>query len=342
MRRFTNERYLTNPDDLAANRSGTLTEAQRGQALRLNWGAGVVAIIAIVVVGGLLTFPFVLMWLDEDEVLALIIPALILVGVGIPAAYFTLVNLMRLVLTRQDLAAGEVQAADGVVVWRRTRYAAEFTGRPFWTNNSVTSLAPGPYRFYYLPRSGYVLSAEKLGGLSLAGGMSGGGEIASLTEVLGRVIGFGAGDLEANREGRLGGGQAARMVTAIVGLGVLALLIVAFAGFMAWNMTTENGGLSPIPILFVGAFGIIGPLLLGWSALKLVLDLLGGQVQKLEGPVQRTYSSSGKSTTYYYQVAGQKFTVSLRAYQALVSGPTYRVYHAPRSKRLVALEAVGQ
>ena len=44
--------------------------------------------------------------------------------------------------------------------------------------------------------------------------------------------------------------------------------------------------------------------------------------------------------TYYYQVAGQKFSVSLRAYQALVSGPNYRLYYTPRSKRLVALESV--
>ncbi|MCC7359874.1 MAG: hypothetical protein IT317_10375 [Anaerolineales bacterium] len=339
MIRPSSERYLTNPDDVAANRSGTLTDGQRRKASQVNWGAGAVALLVGALIGGGLVVPFFIMFQEQNEPLALIIPALILLVVGVPVGLVILQNIVRLALTRQDLAAGEVQTADGQVAWRRRRYAAEWPGRPFWTNNSVSGLAPGPYRFYYLPRSGYVLSAEKLGGLTLAAGMMGGGETPGLTEVLGRVIGFGAGDLEANRDGRLGGGQAARMVAAAAGLGVLALVILGFCAFAAFNMTTENGGLSAIPLLFIGAIGLFGPLLVGWAALKIVLDLLGGRVQVIEGQVQRTYSSSGKSTTYYYQVGGKKFTVSLRAYHALVSGPTYRVYYTPRAERLVALEA---
>jgi len=247
-----------------------------------------------------------------------------------------LMQVVRLVLTRQDLAAGDVQQADGVVAWRRHRYAAEFPGRAIWTNNSVTSLPPGPYRFFYLPRSGYVLSAEKVSGL-----MTLGGETADLNQVLGGVVGFSAGDMEANREGRLGGGQAARMVMAMVGLGVVALVIVAFCGFMAFSITSDARSDATIPLLFVAVIGVGGTLLIAWSIVKLGLDLLGGRVESVEGQVVRTYASTGRSTTYYYQVGGLKFTVTLRAYQALVSGPVYKVYYAPRSKRLLALESKG-
>ena len=342
MNRQFNDRNLNNADEVAANRSGTLTDGQRRKAQQVSWGAGIVAFLIITAIGGGLALPFVVMFQQEQEPLALIIPALILLVIGVPVGVVILLNIVRLVLTRQDLAAGEVQAADGQVTWRRTRYAAEWPGRPFWTNNSVSSLVPGPYRFYYLPRSGYVLSAEKLGGMALGTGLLGGGETPSLTQVLGRVIGFSTGDLEANRDSRLGGGQAARMVTSIIGLGVLALIILGFCGFVAFNMTVDNGGLSPIPLLFIGAIGLFGPLIIAWSALKILLDLLGGRVVMVEGQVYRTYSSSGKSTTYYYQVGGKKFSVSLRAYHALVSGPTYRVYYTPRAERLVALEAKDQ
>ncbi len=332
------ERYLSNPDDVAANRSGTLTDRQRRQAMQLNWGAGCLAIVLVVVIGGLLTFPFVLMWLDEDEVLALIIPALIVVGAGVPILVLSLIQVVRLVLTRQDLEAGEVQQADGVVAWRRYRYAAEFPGRAFWANNTMLSLPPGPYRFYYLPRSGYVLSAQAMPGMMTIS------ETAGIDQVLGQVIGFSAGDVERNRAGQLGGGQAARMVAAMAGLGLLALVILLFAGFMAWGILSDlgDGGAAAIPLVLAGAIGLIGPLAIAWSILKLVRDLLGGQVVYVDGPVQRTAVRSGKNTIYYYQVGGLKFNVSLRAYQAMIGGQVFRVYYTPLTKRLVGLESKGR
>ncbi len=335
MLRTRTERYLTNADDIAANRSGTLTDKQRREAGALKLGTGVIGVVVLLVVGGLLAFPFVLLWQEQGELWGLVIVAVILLLVGVPVGLLVLKQLVRLVLTRQDLAAGDVQQADGVVTWRRRRYAAEFPGRAFWTTNSVTSLPPGPYRFYYLPRSGYVLSAEKLSGM-----MTLGGETADLNQVLGSVIGFGTGDLEANRDGRLGSGQGARMVAAMIGQGLIALLILGFCGFMAFSVLSDSGSDTPITLLFVGVIGLIGPLVIGWSIVKLGLDLLGGRVETVEGPVQRTYRRSGRSTTYYYQVNTMKFTVTFNAYQALVSGPVYRVYYAPRSKRLVALENV--
>jgi hypothetical protein len=336
-----NERYMSNPDDVAANRSGTLTERQRRQAGQIFGAAGCTSGLVLVVVAGVvLGIPFVMLWREESEPLALLVPALLALLVGVPLALWVAMQLIRLWLTRQDLAAGDVQQADGVVAWRRRRYAAEFPGRAFWTNNSVTALPPGPYRFYYLPRSGYVLSAQPLPGMMTAG-MTGMGETAGLDQVLGSVVGFSAGDVEANRDGRLGAGQVARMVAAMAGLGVVVVLLLAFCGFMAWNIWSDADAGSTIPIIMVALIALGGLLALGWSIIKLGLDVLGGRVEMVEGPVQRTYARAGRSTNYYYQVGGQKFSVSLRAYQAMVSGQNFRVYFGPRSKRLLALESLG-
>jgi hypothetical protein len=48
----------------------------------------------------------------------------------------------------------------------------------------------------------------------------------------------------------------------------------------------------------------------------------------------------GRRTTYYYHVGGQQFAVSYPAYQALVPGRAYRLYCAPRSRRVVGIEVV--
>lgn len=50
-------------------------------------------------------------------------------------------------------------------------------------------------------------------------------------------------------------------------------------------------------------------------------------------------------STYAVTLAANQrgaITVSLRAYHALVSGPTNSVYYPPRAERLVALETEGQ
>src|SRR5690349_4871574 len=151
------ERSLNNPDDLAANRSGVISERQRQQARRINWGTGITVLFMIAVFGGALGIPFFALAAEQDEWWSLLVPLVIFAVIGAVLGIFALIALVRLVLIRQDLAANDVQQAEGTVAWRGNRYAADFTGRAFWANNTVNSLAPGPYRFFYLPRSGYIL-----------------------------------------------------------------------------------------------------------------------------------------------------------------------------------------
>lgn len=340
MRRSASEPSLSNPDDLAANRSGRLTDGQRRQAMQVNWVAGCFVIAMAVFMGSVFGLPFVLAFFQEELEWALVVPGLICLAMGAPIALLVAIQGVRLALTRRDLEAGEVQQADGLVVWRGHRYAAEFPGRAFWSSNTVAGLPPGPYRFYYLPRSGRVLSAQAMPGLMVAETMPG-GALATLDGVLGQVIGFSAGDIELNRQGQLAPGQRARLLAAMFGFSLLGLGLLAFCGFVAWAMWTDldgEGWAAALPLGILALIGLLGPVAIGWQIVKMGRDLLGGQVVFVDGPVTRSAVRGGKSTSYYYGIGGQKFTVSLQAYEAMVSGQSFRAYYTPHTKRLVGLE----
>jgi hypothetical protein len=327
MQSWSADRNLGRPEDLAANRQGTITDEQRRAALGLNWGSGCVVLIVALVAGALLV-PLATAALADFMQGAVAFGAVLVI---LPIVLFTGWMVMRWWLVRQDLAAGQISLADGEVRWRQHRYAAEFPDRPRWASNSVTSLAPGAYRFYYLPRSGHVLSAEPLPAMSILGAESG------LNQTLRRVHGFSQADLEANREGRLGAGQALRLLLSAGGLALVTLVVVGLIGTLAWGIFADNEG-SPIGLAF-GLIGVIVGLMLGWTMLKLMLDLFSGRVEQASGVGTRSIRPAGRSTTYYYHIGGQRFTVSYRGYQALVPDQVYRLYYVPRSRRLVGIEA---
>src|SRR3990172_7985862 len=150
--------------DTAANRSGQFTDWQR-QRLRNNlWGLGlwtilflgIAALMLIIVVMGLLSAQTA----GSDSgawhsafFLFVGAPSLGLLAV---AAQFG----FKFIITWQDVSEGRIEQGDGEAAWGGSNYRAEVTGRKLsWPD---LSLAPGTYRFYYLPRTGRVLSAEKL------------------------------------------------------------------------------------------------------------------------------------------------------------------------------------
>ncbi len=153
-----------------------------------------------------------------------------------------------------------------------------------------------------------------------------------------QTIGFDAEDLQRNRAGQLGAGQAARMWRRVGGLSLVALAVLVVDLILAAG--TAVSGL--LPLLCVAAVGVAGAAGVGWSAVRLALDAAGGQVAQVAGPVQPTAVHGRHGTTHYFGFGGQRFTVSPQTYRAVAAGQHLRVYYTPRSKRLVALEAVGQ
>jgi hypothetical protein len=101
---------------------------------------------------------------------------------------------------RWDLANGMIAQEDGQVTFARRRgYVARGRRRPLRSLHGSweVNLPPGAYRFYYLPHSRRILSAERQALLEP------GGPAASLLSALATAHGFRPGDLHMNWQGRM-------------------------------------------------------------------------------------------------------------------------------------------
>ena len=360
---------LCDPETLAANARGELTPAQH-QALRARLPA--VGSSILTVAAGVLGFGFVLVHVGTVvEVLAardplplrehvrgyaFTIPGLHLLAalIALGWAFITLTNLVVLinrVRAGQELQPGRARYADGVIAWDGDGYVARLRGRraPLgpWDGEPIENLRPGPYRFWFLPRGGWLLSAQPLGGWSAAPTGPDGARI-SLLGVLASANGFRLAALAANRDGRLDAEQAqglacqekrAEIVALIVGIG----LIAATPAF--WYV-----GQADIAVLcgIAGVATYIG-VLRRPARTALDKDLAAGRVACVEGTarkmLQRKFSLVGlladegaTNEIYSYDIAGTRFVVSETAYHALVDDLPYRAYYLPRSATLLNLE----
>jgi len=239
---------------------------------------------------------------------------------------------------RSDVAAGQVEALEGQCVWRRNKYRLETPARSLKQPTWARALLPGSYRFYFLPNTGLVLSAERL--------TPPGGEDprAELLNVMTQVHHFKVEDLEANREGRLSGGQIAGLISKAVIYSVIWVVVLIF-GVVIWYAVYQDAHSSSAEeIIFLVGAGI-SLLLIAiflWMVARILIDAVRGQVTIAQGLVRRTFTVThtqhGTSTTYYYKLDKLSFNVSSAAYTAFIEGPQYRLYYAPLSKSLISIE----
>ncbi len=329
---MASNRIDTDPVSIQANRLGQLTawqqsrlEPQAGRPYGMLFGL----VLAGVVLAPLMGFLFWIAWQAFRSASGWSTGWLVgvwllfmatMTGVGIAALVAPLLRRSRLL---RDLAGGSIEQAEGQVVFERTGYVARVNGRLLRDSVGKTevNLPPGWYRFYVLPLTSRVLSAEALSPLSQGQ--------AAVLDALAQAHRFTFNDLACNRLGQLSARQRGRLARGIVGLlVVLAGLLVLFAWLLAtlpadWWL-----------LLVSGLFATVA----AYAISKRASDLLAGRVALLEGVVSREESTSDESTTYYYVLAGKRFEVSGAAHGALVEGLRYRLYYTPASEKVVSVE----
>ncbi len=225
--------------------------------------------------------------------------------------------------------------AEGRVSWKGGRFVAEIQDRQLKAVLSDTiNLAPGAYRFYFLPGSGGLLSAEALGLADQAAPRQ------EMNQILAQANHFDPSALEVNRAGRMAPGQRRRLLNSLWIYLVAEIVIAAFAfGFIQPLLPNLNDpGTLIFPALILLAIVGAGLIVL-WRALLVVVDAASGQVLAQQGTVYKSVRR-GRTITYYYTMEGRNWMVSRQAYNALVDGGIYRAYYTPRSKALVAIESV--
>jgi hypothetical protein len=153
------------------------------------------------------------------------------------------------------------------------------------------------------------------------------------------AIGFTEADLNSNRDGALSmaqrwklhdeGGKALRLaLAALVGGLLFAVLLMVFS--RSPGMATMN------TFIVLGAAGLF--LYGGWRWLGYSADTKTVPAE-LEGRVKLDANDGGRSgVTFTIQVEGVTFPVKKNVFLAFKNGDPYRIYYAPRSKKLLSAE----
>jgi uncharacterized membrane protein len=137
--------------------------------------------------------------------------------------------------------------------------------------------------------------------------------------------------LEANRTGRFSMSQAGGLVGSIL-IGSFLILL----GILGISLSLSDFSLTNIAVSMLFLW-------LGYSyAGNIVIDVMRGSVQHIEGKGEKTISVSGKSVNRYFLVGEQKLSVpsiflSSKLNNLETTGQV-RAYYLPRSKVLVNLE----
>jgi hypothetical protein len=254
-------------------------------------------------------------------------------------------------LLKEDLERGVIHDAVGSLHLGKDAFTIVLSGRELHLPlGSKEGLSPGvSYRFYYLPESGVVLSAEVLDDLPAQKAIDG------LTAILVEANGFHLASLSANQRGEMAREQLSLLYRGLVSpliftfvLGGILVYQLSRAGIFSGTSLAEIfanlKGMSTGLLVFGGilaALSMWGLVLL----IQTVMDIAGGQVASVEdvGYRQMTRSSDedGTTTTRLYLIGGYKFRVQQRGFAAFEDGKTYRAYFTPRRKTLVNIEVVG-
>jgi hypothetical protein len=339
------------PDGLAANRTGTLSSEQKkratGRFVPTLFG-GVVGAVFLIPFIACLGVTMVPSLLEEGELapLLFVVPfLLVFVGVGLWSAG----SFLRAAIALLDVYAGRVEPADGRLVWKGREYRAETDGRSLRLLPGL-EVMPGGYRFYYLPRSGYVIGVERLflGAVDVD-------PQSELRRALAAVFDFTDDDLLENQSGRLSSRQVTArwlsLARSALGWGAFLLIFVVGFGLIFPYVFIVQDLLVGEPVeagaWVAGLFGVGISLILVVVVLGTLIaparDVLRGEVALLDGEVVErvivTGSGKNRRTNYYFDVGGQRFRVPAVAHQAMIQGhgQRYRLYYLPRSRQIVGV-----
>jgi len=325
------------PQNLEANRRGSLTLEQRraleGAIKEQQAWIFLLATVFLSVAGYMIFF----LWQVEGEDGRLSLTSIVAIGLVTIGSVSLLLFVSGgetyfFIFSRDEIENGQVESVIGKVVWLRGRYRTVSDSRKLRSLYRRALPPPGDYRFYCLSRSGLVIMAEELGFASAW-------QASDLfLEALAGANHFSMADLESNHQGSLSVRQELRLFGYVSWLGALTLLCI---GICVWAVQSQRIGANLVLYVLLSILGLILLLRISWSVIRIFIDIWNGKVEHTDGLVTRHIHHARNTLYYTYQINNLKFHVSRSAYNALIEGRQYRVYFAPRSKRLVAIEPLG-
>lgn len=328
-----------------ANQRGEITPTQKKQALATISWAGIIFITLLIILIGsayVIVFAPVIFTLKAYNLLKIqsIMPFLgsifliflLLVSISIFRKARKTIKIWR------DIAKRAIHQGQGQIVHTEKGYIFEMDGNNLHLNANLNNgLLPGiTYQVFYLEKSRFLLSAKmaQAPNPTLAQTV--------LNDILASANGFSTEDLLANQNGQITPTQYCRLIpNTLAGVGLLLLALLFIPPIIAYTLNAQPSSIIFwIIIAFLSIFPITGIVLL----LKSLLDVASPKPQQVQGPVYKGQHLVQRGRTTYleydYRVNGKRFTVSYRAYTALIDGLQYRIYYLGHSKKLISIETV--
>jgi hypothetical protein len=154
---------LTQPADIAANQRGEISPRQRLSFDSVARAANRPALIMVLVIAILFALPVLQIWQSLETLgnkIGITIAVAAIVGVIIIVPFLR--ERARTIKFRQEILIGHIELAEGEVHWQWGRVIARTADRQLQSIYGPLTLAQGKYRFYVLPKSGGILSAQKV------------------------------------------------------------------------------------------------------------------------------------------------------------------------------------
>jgi hypothetical protein len=335
------------PADLNANRQGRLSVKQT-EKLKLSAGSALgsaarlfaLSSIPGICLGGILLLALLRVPLPIIGVFALLTIAggLVVVLLNVVRSYQARNRLL------DDLAVGVVNQAEGHLIYGEQGYEVQSNGERFKLSALTSGMVPGVrYRFYYLPVSKQIVSAESIEEQKEEQIRQG------LLEALAKAHNFSMAALQMNRNGSFAAEQVAQLLPDLA-WGLALMLIPPLAAFYYLNVQGAaariSSGWTVIIVLVAGAIALYG----AWLTYRVSADLIerrvgvlkgiGKKVSEIRGSRRFDEVSGSTSVTHFYEIGGQRFRVPAKAYAALISDQPYRLFYAPRTKVILSIEPI--
>ena len=250
---------------------------------------------------------------------------------------------------KMDLNAGLVAQGFGEVRLSGKALHALIEGRELKAIEGAykINLPPGRYQFFFLPRSRYLLSADKLDRNDKTN--------EELITLLNQAYHVDRATLQQNQAQKLSAKQRIRtlndLLLQLCSVILFIFLICAVLYFIPVNQLSFNQPQNINPKLFWAGLSTAGLTLiaiLGFGflsalrACKLFFDLINSRVAAIEGILEKGWDSETNANYFWFKIGTEHFEVSRFVHDVGVEGIKYRAYYLPKSKKLVGIEPLEQ
>ncbi len=165
-----------------------------------------------------------------------------------------------------------------------------------------------------------------------------------MTSALMRAMRFSEADLQANRSGELSRVQAERMKRArrrqlIIAVIVFFAFVILATSLLYFGQRNQNQILAMAGALLIVVNAILVGIV-GRAFMRLGSDLRAGNIEVLDGDVERVLRRGRHGDNYLIRIGGSSLHVTREVFLSFRHEAPYRIYRSAHARLLLSAEAI--